>query len=259
VIISFDDVRGTVAVRKDEGSPATEYPLSDPRAFSAMARAWLRAGWDTKYVYTFSWMGRPVIQLPDDLIRLQEVIWQVRPTVVIETGVAHGGSLVFHASLMKSMGIEGRVIGVDIEIRPQNRIAIEAHPLASMITLVEANSVAESTLAHIRGLVRPDDIVMVILDSNHTREHVERELTSYAPLVTTNSYIVATDGIMRDLVDAPRSRPDWDTDNPYEAACSFASQHPEFVQQQPTWPFNESTGLSENVTYWPGAWLRRAR
>src|SRR4030095_12011976 len=104
----------------------------------------LRSGWDTKYVYGFTWLGRPIIQLPEDLIRVQEVIYRVKPDVVIETGVAHGGSLVFYASLLTAMG-RGRVIGVDIEIRPHNRAALEAHPLMSRITLIEANSITPET------------------------------------------------------------------------------------------------------------------
>jgi cephalosporin hydroxylase len=257
VIVTFDDRRGMVSVRETEDSPARELPLADPEAFQVMARAWLRAGWDTKYVYTFTWMGRPIIQLPDDLLRLQEVIYAVKPTVVIETGVAHGGSLIFHASLLKAMEIKGRVLGVDIEIRPHNRTAIEQHPLSSMITLIEGDSIGESTLARVREHVQPDDVVLVVLDSKHTRDHVRSELEMYGPLVTKGSYIVATDGIMRDLVGAPRSSAEWGTDNPFEAARAFAAKHPEFEHRQPTWSFNESTGLSENVTYWPGAWLRR--
>ena len=259
MIVTFDDQRGVVRAQETEGGPVNEYPFADPRGFALVARAWLRAGWDAKYVYTFTWMGRPIIQLPDDILRLQEVIYLVRPTLIVETGVAHGGSLVFHASLLKAMELEGKVVGVDIEIRRHNREAIEAHPLASMITLIEGSSTSDSTVAAVRALVREQDIVLVILDSNHTRQHVLSELSLYSHLVTVGSYIVATDGIMRDLVDAPRSHSDWATNNPYEAACEFVAENPDFVQEQPTWPFNESTGLSMDVTYWPGAWLRRVR
>src|ERR1700712_2912009 len=128
-------------------------------------------------------MGRPVIQLPDDMVRIQEVIWQVRPTVIVETGVAHGGSLIFYASLFAAMG-EGRVIGVDIEIRPNNRQAIEAHPLFDRIRLIEGSSTASATVDLVRSQLRPDDRVLVILDSNHTRQHVADELEAYAPLVS---------------------------------------------------------------------------
>lgn len=233
-------------------------PFSSPNAFAWMSDAWLQAGWDVKHVYTFTWLGRPIIQLPEDVLRLQEVIWHLQPDVIIETGVAHGGGLIFYASLCKLMG-KGRVIGVDIEIRPHNRAAIEAHPLASLLTLIEANSVAPETVASVKAQIQPGERVLVLLDSNHARDHVRAELEAYAPLVTPGSYIVATDGIMMDLVGAPRSQPDWDVNNPNTAAREFAQAHQEFVLAQPDWRFNESSGLTNNVTYWPGAWLRRLR
>ena len=130
------------------------------------------------------------------LVRLQEAIFTLRPDVIIETGVAHGGSLIFYASLFKAMGSEGRVVGVDIEIRHQNRRAIETDELASYITLIEGDSAAPDVVNHARGLVRPGDKVLVILDSSHAKAHVAKELEAYASLVTPGSYIVATDGIM---------------------------------------------------------------
>ena len=152
-----------------------------PEAFEAVSAAWLRCGWDVKYVYGFTWMGRPVIQLPEDMIRIQEVIWRVRPDVIVETGVAHGGSLVFYASLFEAMD-HGRVIGIDIEIRRHNRIAIEAHPLASRITLIQGSSAAPGTLAAVRHGIAPGESVLVVLDSNHSRAHVEAELDLYRAL-----------------------------------------------------------------------------
>src|ERR1700737_2669358 len=173
-------------------------------------------------------MGRPIIQLPDDMIRAQEVIYAVRPTVVVETGVAHGGSLVFYASLLKAMG-GGRVIGVDIEIRPHNRRAIEAHELASQITLVEGSSTALDVVAKVRSLVQPTDRVFVMLDSNHSKAHVLAELRAYADLVSPGSYVVAADGIMADLVGAPRSHPDWGGNNPRAAAAEFLRGGDDFM------------------------------
>src|ERR1043165_10147614 len=124
--------------------------IGSPEAFAAISRAWLRSGWDTKYVYGFTWLGRPVIQLPEDLIRVQEVIYRVKPDAIIETGVAHGGSLVFYASLLAAMG-RGRVIGIDVDIRPHNRAAIEAHPLAARITLIEGDSILPATVDRVAG------------------------------------------------------------------------------------------------------------
>lgn len=233
-----------------------ELDLYSPDAFSALSQVWLKVGWALKYTYGFSWLGRPIIQLPEDMVRVQEAIYAVKPTVIVETGVAHGGSLVFYASLLKAMGIAGRVLGVDVEIRPHNRKAIEAHELASMITLVEGSSVDASTIGQVRQLLHPQDRVLVLLDSNHTKAHVARELEAYAPIVTVGSYIVATDGIMRDLHDAPRGQPGWVTDNPSAAAAEFARAHRDFVLEEPRLPFDEGS-IHFRVTHWPGAWLRR--
>jgi cephalosporin hydroxylase len=239
----------------DETGKTQTLDLYSREAFEAISRQWIRVGWNQKYQYTFSWMGRPVIQLPEDMIRMQEAIYQLKPDVIIETGVAHGGSLIFYSSLCKAME-KGRVIGIDIEIRPHNRAAIEAHPLNDRITLIEGSSTAPEIVAQVKALVKPGETVLVILDSNHTYAHVLNELEAYANLVPPGSYIVATDGIMYDLADVPRGTPGWATDNPTFAARDFAAKHPEFVIEQPRWPFNES-GLERNITHWPEAWLKR--
>jgi cephalosporin hydroxylase len=235
----------------------TEISLYSKEAFEIISQLWLKVGWNEKYPYTFSWMGRPIIQNPEDMIRVQEVIYQVRPDVIIETGIAHGGSLVFYASLCKAMG-KGRVIGVDIEIRPHNRKAIESHELYGYMTLVEGNSVDPAIVGRVKRLVKPGETAIVFLDSNHTKVHVLAELQAYHGIVTPGSYIVATDGIMRDVHDVPRGKPQWVSDHPAAAAAEFVQAHPEFVIEQPRWPFNES-GLDQNVTHWPDAWLRRVR
>lgn len=253
-MITIDEENNTVIIQN--GSEVTQLPMKSPAAFEAVSKAWLRCGWDVKHVYTFTWMGRPVIQLPEDMLRIQEVIHRVQPDVLIETGVAHGGSLIFYASLFKAME-KGRVIGVDIEIRPHNRAAIEAHPMSPLITLVEGSSTSPATIEQIKAQIKPGETVMVVLDSCHSYQHVLNELEAYAPLVTEGSYIVATDGIMKDVVGAPRSQADWATNNPHQAATDFAVSHPEFINQQPQWLFNESEGLINNITYWPGAWLKR--
>ncbi|MDD5107851.1 MAG: CmcI family methyltransferase [Desulfuromonadaceae bacterium] len=229
--------------------------LYSKEAFEAISRQWVRVGWNQKYQYSFSWMGRPIIQLPEDMIRMQEVIYRLKPDVIIETGVAHGGSLIFYAGLCKTME-KGRVIGIDIEVRPHNRAAIEAHELNDRITLVEGSSTAPEIIGRVKSLVKPGETVIFILDSNHSYAHVYAELEAYAEMVTPGSYIVATDGIMYDLADVPRGVPGWATDNPTFAARDFAAKHPEFMIEQPSWPFNESA-LDQNITHWPGAWLRR--
>jgi cephalosporin hydroxylase len=234
-----------------------EYPLGSPEAFALLSRLWLRAGWDLKHVYSFTWLGRPIIQLPEDMFRLQEVVWSLRPDVIIETGIAHGGSLVFHASLCRAVGT-GRVIGIDRDLRPHNRRALEDHPLFDLITLIDGDSASPAVVQQVRAAVRPGETVLVLLDSCHTRAHVLAELEAYAPLVRPGSYLVAMDGIMEDLAGAPRSSPDWTWNNPRQAALDFVRTHPDFAIEEPAFLFNEGQ-VRQRVTYWPSAFVRRLR
>lgn len=252
--ITIDTQAKIVAV--EDGAARRTLPLYEKPAFELLSELWLKLSWVQKYSYTFTWMGRPIIQHPEDLVRLQEVIYFLKPDVIVETGVAHGGSLILSASLMKAMGHGRLVMGVDIEIRPHNRKAIEAHELFPMIRLIEGDSVAPAIVAQAASHIRPGDKVLVILDSNHSREHVRKELEAYHHLVTPGSYIVATDGIMRELWDAPRGDLSWREDNPAQAAHDFAAAHPEFRIEQPPWRFNESP-LSRNITGWADAWIKR--
>lgn len=254
--ITFDMDSGEI-IRSENGAETGRFSMASPQGFELAAKAWVRCGWDAKYVYTFSWFGRPVIQLPDDMVRIQEVLYALKPDVIIETGVAHGGSLIFYASICKAME-KGRVVGIDIEIRPHNRKAIESHELFPFITLIEGGSTEERVLGKVRKLVQPGETVLVLLDSNHTYDHVLAELEAYSPFVTKGSYIVATDGVMKDLKGAPRSQGDWPKNNPYEAARAFTDKDGNYRIEEPVWPFNESTGLKSHVaTYWPGAWIKR--
>jgi len=254
-MIKVDIQQGTISV--DENGLTREYKLDTPEAFKIISGIWLRAGWDNKYVYSFTWLGRPIIQLPEDMIRIQEVIYAVRPDVIVETGVAHGGSLVFYASLCKAMD-RGRVIGVDVEIRPHNRAAIEAHPLSSFITLVEGSSIAPATVEQVKSEVRPGEQVMVLLDSCHEKQHVLEELRAYSTLVTHGSYIVAMDGIMEELTGAPRTAPDWSWNNPRQAAVEFVAENDAFAIEEPQFAFNEGN-VTERVTYWPSAFIKRLK
>ena len=251
----IDTDAGTLT-EEDKGHSRT-LNLYSSEAFEALSRQWVRIGWNQKYQYTFSWMGRPIIQLPEDMVRIQEVLYQVRPDVIVETGIAHGGSLIFYASICRLLG-SGRVIGIDVEIRPHNREAIECHELFDRITLIEGDSKAPETVAKVKAQIRPGEKVFVLLDSNHTRAHVLEELESYAELVTPGCYIIATDGIMADLYDLPRGKANWSRDNPATAASEFAQTHPEFVLEQPPRVFCESD-LTNNVTHWSNGWLKRCR
>jgi cephalosporin hydroxylase len=244
-------------ISRDEDGATQTIPLYSTDGFEELSELWLKVGWNQKHVYTFTWLGRPIIQLPDDMIRIQEVLHRVQPDVVVECGVAHGGSLIYYASLCKLTG-RGRVVGIDIEIRPHNREAIEAHPLADLITLIEGSSTETETVAAATAEIRPGEKVLVILDSNHTKAHVRAELEVYAPLVSVDSYLVVMDGIMRLVADTPRGNPEWTDDNPVSAIDEFVCDHPEFALEEPAWPFNESE-LRSNVTYSPRGYLRRAR
>ncbi len=254
-MITVDPQKGIVNVEED-GKTAT-YKLDTPEAFALISQVWLRAGWDNKHVYSFTWMGRPVIQLPEDMLRIQELIYSIKPDVIIETGVAYGGTLVFYASLCKIME-RGRVVGVDIEIRPHNREAIEAHELFPLITLIEGNSIDEAVVDEVKSLVRPGERVLVLLDSRHTKDHVLAELEAYSPLVDVGSYIVAMDGIMEQLASAPRTQPDWTWNNPKRAALEFVERNADFVIEEPAFLFNEGN-VSERVTYWPCGFIKRVR
>lgn len=229
--------------------------IGSPEGFAVLSKLWLRSGWDNKYVYGFSWMGRPMIQLPEDIIRVQELIYEIKPDVLIETGVAHGGSLIFYASLLKAIG-HGRVIGIDIEIRPHNRKAIEAHEMSDLIELVEGSSISPNVVANVASKVKDGETGLVILDSNHSRAHVLEELRKYSSFVKSGSYIVVCDGIMQDVVGAPRTQPDWAIDNPQSAVSDFLAECDNFELVEPIFPFNEGN-ITQRVTYWPNAYLRR--
>ena len=252
--VSIDFERGSVTVESSAADQRT-LPMASPEAFAAVAAAYLRCGWDNKYVYSFTWLGRPIIQLPDDAFRLQELIFAVKPDVIVETGIAHGGSTIFYASLCKLMG-RGRVIAVEIDLRAHNRAAIDADPLRPLISLIDGGSTDPATLARVRASIAPGETVMVLLDSSHSRKHVLAELNAYSPLVTAGSYIVAMDGIMRHLAGAPRSAPGWESDNPAAAAREFAAARSDFELIEPPVPFNEGS-VTTRVTYCPDAFLKR--
>lgn len=190
------------------------------------ARSTARAFFDTvvhtRYTYFFSWMGIPIIQLPQDLIAMQEIIWQVKPDLIIETGIAHGGSLIFYASLLKMMDIEGEVLGIDIDIRQHNREAIEAHPMFKYITMLEGSSIDDSVIRQVKQIVEGKQRVLVVLDSLHTHSHVLSELKLYSPFVSKGSYLVVFDTAIED-VDAAcfADRPWGPGDNPKTAVHEF--------------------------------------
>lgn len=232
--------------------------MNSAEAFAVLSDVWMDLAIRVKHPYTFTWMGRPVVQLADDLLRLQEILFTVQPDVIVECGIAHGGSLIFHASLCKALG-RGRVIGIDVEIRPHNRAAIEAHLLMPLITLIEGSSIDPAVVASVAAAIRPDETVLVVLDSNHTREHVLAELEAYTPLIKPGSYAVAMDGyIMQVVTGGPQAAIDWPTNNPNTAVEEFAATHPEFVRGDLPFLFNESV-LTHSMTGFRGGVLKRIR
>jgi cephalosporin hydroxylase len=206
-----------------------------------------------RYSYNFTWLGRPIIQYPQDIVALQEIVWSVRPDLIVETGIAHGGSLVLSASLLELAGGPGEVVGVDIEIRPHNREAIEAHPLGRRIHMIEGSSVDPAVVEQVRARAAGRERVMVLLDSNHTHEHVREELRLYSPLVTPGSYLVVYDTVIEDMpADAFPDRPWGRGDNPATAVRDFLAGADSFV-------LDEEIDGKLLLTVAPGGYLRRVR
>jgi cephalosporin hydroxylase len=172
-------------------------------SLKSSARNFLQQSLAPQYSYNFSWLGRPIIQYPQDIVAMQEIIWEVKPDLIIETGIAHGGSLILSASILELVavctGIEGEVIGIDIDIRPHNRLAIERHPLYKRISMIEGSSIDPEIVALVEARAKGKERILVCLDSNHTHEHVLAELKAFAPLTTVGSYCVVFDTVVEDV------------------------------------------------------------
>ena len=200
----------------------------------AGARAFLRPSVDARYSYNFSWLGRPIIQYPQDIVAMQEILWSVQPDLVVETGIAHGGSLIFSASMLELNAACGgptdaRVIGIDVDIRAHNRTAIEQHPMFKRISMIQGSSVAPDVVAQVRAAVVGRQRVLVCLDSNHTHEHVIAELEAYAPLTTVGSYCVVFDTIIEEMPAGTYPDRPWGPGNsPKSAVDAFLREHSEF-------------------------------
>lgn len=206
---------------------------SDPELAKA-SRAWMDQANPRKYSYHFEWLGRPIIQYPQDMIAMQEIVWTVQPDLIVETGIAHGGSLIFSASLLELNAACGgpqdaRVLGIDIDIRAHNREAIERHPLSRRISMIQGSAIDETIAASVREIAQGKERVLVILDSNHTHAHVARELELYSPLVKKGSYLVVFDTVIEDMPeDAFPDRPWGKGDNPKTAVWEFLESNRRF-------------------------------
>jgi cephalosporin hydroxylase len=209
-----------------------------------MSLKWLERAFEQKYMYNYHWMGRPIIQLPNDILLMQELIWQIKPDLIVETGIAHGGSLIFSASMLSLLdyydaieqGImldpkspRRRVLGLDIDIREHNRAAIEKHPMSNRIDMIQGSSIDSEIIAQVHEAASSYKHVLVCLDSNHTHEHVLAELEAYAPLVTKDSYCVVFDTVIEDMPAGMFPNRPWEPgDNPKTAVWEYLKSHPEF-------------------------------
>lgn len=195
----------------------------DIRSLKKDALTWTRTAWQNKMDYDVTWLGIPIMQNPYDIILMQELIFDLKPDVIIETGIAHGGSLIYYSSLVELLG-KGKVIGIDIDIRDHNRKLIEKHPLIKRVTMIEGNSTDKQVIDKIKKLFKKGDKILVILDSNHTKKHVYTELNVYKDIVTAGSYIVVFDTFIPCLGDL-RSLASFKNNSPMEAVRLFVKRN----------------------------------
>jgi Cephalosporin hydroxylase len=195
----------------------------------ALSRIWVREISPHKYPYNFTWMGRPIIQFPQDIMAMQEIIWKVKPDLIIETGIAHGGSLILYASMLELIGGDGEILGIDVDIRQHNRVEIESHSMFKRITMIEGSSIDEKIAQQVYDFAKGKNTVLVLLDSNHTHDHVLKELQLYSPLVTKNSYLVVFDTLIEDMPDNFfQDRPWGKGNNPKTALWEFLKTNKRF-------------------------------
>lgn len=221
-----------------------------PFHLQQLSKDWMTKTWKHQYTYNFDWLGLPIIQCPQDIVALQELIWATKPDIIVETGVARGGSLVLSASILHLLNGKGKVIGVDIDIRPHNRKAIETHPLAFRIELLQGSSIDDKIINQVKKHISPTDKVMVILDSNHTHEHVLRELELYSPLVSKDCYLVVMDTVVEDLPD------DFFPDRPWGAGNNPKTAVHEFLRKTNRFEIDDLIHKKLLLTYAPDGYLK---
>lgn len=203
--------------------------IKNNRMIQELSKDWLRESHYVNYDYHFTWLGRPIIQLPQDMFAMQELIWNIKPDLVIETGIAHGGSLIFYASILELIGENGKVLGVDIDIREHNRTAIEQHPMFKRIEMIEGSSTDEKLVSKVFNFAKDYQKIIVVLDSNHTHDHVLRELELYSPLVQKGNYLVVFDTLIEDIPDNAFTDKPWGKgNNPKTAVYEFLKTNRRF-------------------------------
>jgi cephalosporin hydroxylase len=221
------------------------------RKIQSLAMRFMRESIPMRYSYNFDWLGRPIIQYPQDVVAMQEIIWKVKPDLVIETGIARGGSLVFYASMLELIGGRGRVVGVDIDIRKHNKKEIEKHRMSKRITMIEGSSTDEGIVRRVGKIAAGYNRVLVCLDSSHSRDHVLRELKMYSPFVSRGSYLVVFDTIVKDLPKKFfRNRPWGPNNNPASAVAIFLRDNKNFI-------VDREVGTKLLITVAPGGFLKR--
>lgn len=231
--------------------------IEQNEALKSSAHAFMKASVDPKYSYNFSWLGRPIIQYPQDMVAMQELLWEVKPDLIIETGIAHGGSLIFYASILELIatctGHEGKVLGIDIDIRPHNRKAIEEHPMFKRISMIQGSSITPEIVAQVVERAKGHKHIMVCLDSNHTHDHVLAELEAYAPLTSVGSYCVVFDTLIEDMGEGAYPERSWGVgNNPKTAVWQYLKTHSEFE-------INKSIDNKLLISVAPDGYLKRVK
>lgn len=252
--INIDTESGLVVCSSADGQ-TKQFPLYSKEGLKAVSEIWLKQEWNQAHWKSFSWLGFQIYQFPVDLLRLQEIVFRIKPDVIVETGVHQGGSAIFFASLCGHIG-KGRVISIDISIPHSVREAVEGNPYGKSITLLEGDSASPEIVSQVRERIGKNEKTFFFFDSDHSKAHVLRELTAYADMVPVGAYMVATDGVMRSLHDVPNGQKEWLNDNPASAAKDFVRANSNFVLQRPPALYGEEHVI-EDLTYWPDAWLKR--
>ena len=231
--------------------------IGNDKELQSSAHDFMKASVGAKYSYNFSWLGRPIIQYPQDMVAMQELLWEVKPDLIIETGIAHGGSLIFYASILELIatctGQQGEVLGIDIDIRPHNRKAIEEHPMYKRISMIQGSSTAPEIVAQVVEKAQGKKRIMVCLDSNHTHAHALAELEAYAPLTSVGSYCVVFDTLIEDMGEGAYPDRPWGIgDNPKTAVWEYLKTHSEFEIDK---------GIDNKllITVAPDGYLKRVR
>lgn len=218
--------------------------------FIELTKLWFEIASLHEYSYHFKWLGRPIIQFPQDVVAIQEIIWETRPDLIIETGVARGGSVILHASVLEAIGEDGQVLGIDIDIRSHNRVEIERHPLFSRIKLLEGSSISPEIINQVRAHAARARRCMVILDSNHTHAHVKRELEIYAPLVSPDCYLLVFDTIIEFMPESFSANRPWGPGNNPMTALE------EFLKTDKRFEVQHDISAKLGITVAPGGYLK---